>query len=85
MKIKINKNIEYHIVGNEILVLVINDNSFYKLNETASQIFNLIISKKNYDSIIEEFSNLNNISKEKAKIDINIFIKESKKNNILLQ
>ena len=60
------------------------NNSFYRLNNTASQIFLLILDKKNYDSIVNEFSKLNNISKEEAKSDVKEFIKDCKNKGIFL-
>ena len=83
MIIKKNEDIEFERINDETVILVFEDNSFYKLNKTASQIFELINDKKNYEDLINEFSRLNGISKKEANSDINEFIIDCKKKKIV--
>ncbi len=84
MIIKKNENIEFERINDEIVILIFEDNSFYKLNKTASQIFGLINDKKDYDDLINEFSRLNGINKKDAILDINNFIIDCRKKKILI-
>ena len=81
--IKLNKDIEYEKIDDEMLILVLETKSFYKLNKTGSQIFELISNEKVYDTVIDKFSKLNNIIKEEAKEDIDYFIKDCKIKKII--
>jgi hypothetical protein len=81
--IKISNDIDYQKIDDELLVFVLEDNSFYKFNKSASIIFELIKNFEEENKIIEEFSKLYNLSKEESKKEIIDFIKDCKKKKIL--
>jgi len=78
-----NKEIEYNILDDEVVILTPKKSEFFSLNKTGTKIFQLINGKNDVKTIIKRISKDFNLKEEKAKKDVIEFLNQLKEKNIL--
>lgn len=79
----INRNVVYREVDDRIVLINLDSGYYYSLNEVGRLIFRCIVDKKDIDNIIDKILNEYEITREKARNDIDSFLSELTKENIL--
>lgn len=69
-------DIEIRVYDEESLIVQLSTGNFFKLNETATMIFEAISKKKDIDDLIKEISRKTNASEKEVKCDVDELISE---------
>ena len=80
----LNDKITFREIDNSILIITPWDNSMHVIENVGKDILNLIIEKKEKNEIVEEIVNIYDISESIARDDIDSFIDDLVKKDILI-
>lgn len=83
MSYKIQKGLIFEKIGKDTVIFDAEKSVLYTLNETASEIFNLLKKGLKEEKIIEKMIKKYQVKKEKAEKDLKELIEDLKKKEII--
>ena len=76
MQITISEQVLFREVGDEGVILSLQDGQYFGLDETGTQIWKLLQTEHDLDSIAEQLVSEYDVTREKVRSDVDQFIQE---------
>lgn len=82
-KISLNPDVILQEVGENTVMLHLNDNQYYSMNNETTPMWNVLISANNIDEAIDELHSQYDIKREVLTEDMMSFLEELQKRDII--